>query len=565
MNRVLRIVSGIIIAGCFMTENIHARQMYAAGKFYPGDRNELAAYVDDALKKNNVRNLSGIVAVVAPHAGYVFSGRLAAQAISPVNQSYDLVVIMSTGHTHAVKGAALLVNDDYETPLGVVPTDRELATRLMIREPLFEDYPEAHTQEHGIEVELPFLQRRLKKPFKLLAMTLNYAGPAAVKRMAEALATEIKDRKVLLIISTDLSHYTDAENAEYSDRAFAESIKSMDSEFIQETSRLIMGKKIRGLQTVACGETALMLGLETAKLLGAHSFRLGEVTNSYKEYPSAGARERVVGYMNGWFIKSGEPPQIRIQKKDREFLLKEARKAIRDVFDKKDTATVVKNPVLNLPGAVFVTLTIDGNLRGCIGTLQPQMPLSDAVRYGAVSAAFRDHRFAPLQASELDRVKIEISVLSRMKKTDEKDIQPGRHGVVVMREGRSGVFLPQVWKQIPDKDSFMGEVCQQKAGLPRDCWKTPGTDIYTFTVDSFEETERGIKNTSVKGEKKEKPGAADNSVGGNSNSGRKSSDSIKNAGVSQHKKGKTAESPRLKPQKGHPWDSLEKDRKKKEK
>ena len=550
MKRVLKIISGIFIAGCFMTENIHARQMYAAGTFYPGNRNELTAYVDEAMKKNNVKNISGIIAAVAPHAGYVFSGRLAAQALSPINQSYDLVIIMSTGHTHAVKGAAMLGNDDYETPLGIVPTDRDLAARLMIREPLFEDYPEAHAKEHGIEVELPFLQRKLKKPFKLLAMTLNYAGPAEVKRMAEALYAEIKDRKVLLVISTDLSHYTDDVNAEYSDRAFAESVKSMDPEFIQETSRLLMAKKIPGLQTVACGETALMLGLETAKMLGAQSFRLGEATNSYREYSAAGSANRVVGYMNGWFIRSGQPPQAKIQKKDREFLLREARKAIRDVFDKKNTAETVKNPVLNLPGAAFVTLTIDGNLRGCIGTLQPQMPLSDAVRYGAVSAAFRDHRFAPLQAAELDKVKIEISVLSRMKKTDEKDIQPVRHGVVVVREGRSGVFLPQVWKQIPDKDSFMGELCQQKAGLPRDCWKMPGTEIYTFTVDSFEETDRGMKSTSNS--------VSGNNAAGGKNAGRKKKDSVSMNNTEQETK-----IPKMKPQKGHPWDALEKDKKKK--
>ena len=495
-----KIISAFIIGGIMVSE-LHARPMAVAGTFYPADKKELAAFVDETLK-NGRKHISGITAVVVPHAGYVFSGRLAGEAFSAINQSYDLVVVMSTGHTHGVKGAGLLAADDYETPLGRIETDRELAASLMIKEPLFENFPEAHQREHGIEVELPFLQRKLKKPFKLLAMTLNYAGDAEVKRMAKALAAELKERKVLIVISTDLSHYTDTVNAKYTDEAFAESVKTMNSDFIRLTSRILMAKKIPGLQTVACGETALLLGLETSALLGAKSFKLGKVSDSHRQHPAAKSPGRVVGYMNGWFLRSGQPPQNKLNGKEKKFLLSEARRTLQDYFENKDNPAAIKNPKLNLPGAVFVTLTKNGNLRGCIGTVQPHMGIYDAVRYGAVSAAFRDRRFQPLRIEELDKIKIELSVLSRMNPDSWENIIPQKHGVLIKRGMNSGLFLPQVWKQIPDRDSFMGELCQQKAGLPRDCWKQQGTEIYTFTTDSFEETPRGLKENSKKEDKK---------------------------------------------------------------
>lgn len=499
-----KILFALLLIGGIMDLNLHARPMAAADKFYTADKNALSKYIDETFKKIGKKDVPGIAAVVSPHAGYIFSGRLAAQAFAPINQSYDIVVIMGTGHTHAVKGAAVLAEDDYETPLGIVETDKDLARKLIEKEPLFENYPSAHHHEHSIEVQLPFLQRKLKKPFKLLAMTLNNASEEAVRKMAAALAEMLKGRKALIVISTDLSHYTDTENAQYSDEAFAESIRTMDFSYVRQTENALLSKKIQNLQTAACGITALGLGMETAKLLGAKSFKIGEVSDSHREYPDAKSPGRVVGYMSGWFIKSGQPPSEKLSTKQKKFLLKEARRSIHDALFSKNTAGIIKDPRLNIPGAVFVTLNINKQLRGCIGTLMPLMPLSDAVRNYALYAAFRDSRFHPLQAEEMDKIRIEISVLSRLENTVPEDIVPRRHGVAVQRNGRSGVFLPQVWEIFPDKDTFMGELCQQKAGLPRDCWKMPGTELQTFTVESFEEGERDLKDTTMKQPKAEK-------------------------------------------------------------
>ena len=126
-------------------------------------------------------------------------------------------------------------------------------------------------------------------------------------------------------------------------------------------------------------------------------------------------------------------------------------------------------------------------MRGCVGTVAPSMTLMDAVRYGAFGAAFRDGRFQRLKREELAEIKIEVSALSPLKPSNAGDLMPGVHGVVVVKNDRSGLFLPQVWEQIPAKENFIGELCEQKAGLPRDCWKDAGTRLYSFTVDSIKE------------------------------------------------------------------------------
>ncbi len=488
----------------------HAREMAVAGQFYPADKAGLSAFVDASLvpgkeKKpewgsRSVQNGTGqysssfipssgdlIVAVLAPHAGYEFSGKMAGQAYSFLSGSYDTVIILATGHTESVKGAALLASDFYQTPLGKVLPDRELAAALLKASPLFEDRPSAHAREHAVEVQLPFLQRKLKKPFKLLAAVLNTDDLKSLKTIGAALAAAVKGKKVLFVISTDFSHYPGKADAAAADGAMRLAIESMDPELVWSASRYILNKKIPGLETCACGEAALEAGMEAARLLGARSFRTLKISDSSAESPRSG-QDRVVGYIAGLFLKSGKPSDLELSKEQGGLLLKEARLILENYFAEKELPGGLEtDPRFNLPGAVFVTLTKAGQLRGCVGTVEPAMTLMDAVRYGAFSAAFRDGRFQPLKKEELSEVKIEVSVLSPLKPAAAAEIKPGLNGVVVVKDGKSGLFLPQVWEQIPGKEDFMGELCEQKAGLPRDCWKDPKTRIYSFTVDSFKE------------------------------------------------------------------------------
>lgn len=465
-----------------------AREPAVAGQFYPADPAELARVVDSYLvPPKDLKPPATITAVLAPHAGYEYSGRLAGLAYAGAADAYDTVVILATGHTEAVKGAALLASDSYKTPLGAVEPDRALAAALMKASPLFEDRPSAHLREHAVEVQLPFLQRRLKKPFKLLPAVLNTDDAAALKKVGAVLAAALKGRRALIVVSSDFSHYPRQADAAASDGAMRLAIETMDADLFLEAQRFILRKGVPGLDTCACGSAAVAAGMEAARLLGARSFVTYKVSDSYAESPGGGPG-RVVGYIAGAFTPAGAPPGLALSAGQKAALLKEARRTIERRFDgEEQPAGLSPDPRLNLPGAVFVTLTEAGRLRGCVGTVSPAMTLSDAVRYGAFSAAFRDGRFNPLGKGELPGVEIEISVLSPMKQVQPGDIKPKAQGVLLVKGGQSGLFLPQVWEQIPGKEEFMGELCEQKAGLPRDCWKDPAAKLYSFTVDSFDE------------------------------------------------------------------------------
>jgi AmmeMemoRadiSam system protein A len=144
----------------------------------------------------------------------------------------------------------------------------------------------------------------------------------------------------------------------------------------------------------------------------------------------------------------------------------------------------------NRPAAVFVTLMEDGDLRGCIGTVEPKQPLAEAVASMTLQAAFEDPRFPPVSLNEIERISIEISLLSPMKKIESADrITPHEHGVLIRKGFRSGLFLPQVWEHFNDKTAFLNTLASSKAGLPKDAWKDPETELFIFTVECFREAE----------------------------------------------------------------------------
>lgn len=469
-----------------------ARVPAVAGQFYPAGKTELAAFVDAAFAAESPAKTTGtVVAVLAPHAGYPYSGKMAALAYKNISDSYDTVVVLGTAHTEAVRGAALLAADFYETPLGRVPPDKALAAALLKASPLFEDRPSAHAREHSVEVQLPFLQRRLKKPFKLLAAVLNGGDLASLKKIGAALAAALKGKKALLVISTDFSHYPPRSTAAAADGAMLLAVESLDPGLLWAASKTLMKKRAPGLETCACGEAALEAGMEAARLLGAGSFVPIKLSDSFAENPAGSESGRVVGYLSGLFVKGGRPVDFPLSAPQGAALLAEARRALADTLaGRQPDVSLSGDPRLNLPAAAFVTLTEGGALRGCVGTIEPAMTLLDGVRYGAVSAAFRDGRFPPLKPEELDRIRIEVSVLSAPKPVKASAVKPGL-GVIAERGIRRGLFLPQVWEQLPVKEDFLGELCAQKAGLPRDCWKDPGTALSSFTVESFAEKPGG--------------------------------------------------------------------------
>ncbi len=471
------------------------RPCAACGAFYPSDKKELSAAIDSYMKEavKPPKTDGMLVGIMAPHAGYVFSARNAASAYLTLSGNYDTVVLFGSGHTKLAKGA-LAANTAYATPLGTVQVDGEALKKLLKAEPLVELDNEAHKKEHSVEVQLPFLQKALKKPFKILPLTLNYAGPDAARRIGAATAAAVKGKKALFLLSTDLSHYPDKDTAPLSDKTMLAAMETMDPFTVLISNEILVSKRIPGIETAMCGASAAAAFLQAVKSAGADTATLLAYSNS-AESPM-GEEKRVVGYGSMSFTSSrGKAKAFSLTDGQKKELLAAARKSIADEFSgKRPDTSLSQESELNLPAAVFVTLTKDSNLRGCIGTTEPAGTLLDSVNYFSRQAAFADHRFPPLTKAELDKVKIEISVLTRPAPvSSDKEIKPGRHGVTVERDGHRGLFLPQVWKQLPDKETFLGELCSQKAGLERDCWKKKGTKLMVFEDYAFSESGEGGK------------------------------------------------------------------------
>lgn len=186
----------------------------------------------------------------------------------------------------------------------------------------------------------------------------------------------------------------------------------------------------------------------------------------------------------------GGPRAPRLDADTRAYLLAQALASIRGALDGAPAARVVapsERPALNQPTGVFVTLTQNGRLRGCRGTTTTSRPLLEGVTRFAREAAVNDPRFPPLTKRELGEVRIKISVLSSPTPVSSAEqIVPGTHGVTVSKDGHRGLFLPSVWKKLPEKGRFLSELCAKKAELPVDCWKDPQTELSVFTATDFE-------------------------------------------------------------------------------
>jgi AmmeMemoRadiSam system protein B/AmmeMemoRadiSam system protein A len=461
-----------------------------AGQFYPGDPEILQKDVDRYLAQAPSHKLPGrLIALLVPHAGYEYSGAIAAEGFKTLAGNYSTFVLVGTAHHVGLKGAALIAHGSYRTPLGSIPIDEELAAQLLHESSAFEDRADAQAAEHSIEVELPFLQRRFHD-FKIVPIVMNNEDPAAMRPIGEAIARAIKGKNIFLIISSDLSHYPPKDISRLADLTFLKALKRLDPDYLALTAEMLVGRRETGLVTAACGLAAIEAGMTASIALGADHAVLLNYTNTGEVMPEA--QSRSVGYGAVALVSSGTLPRktFALDKSSRTQLLEAARDSIAQGLNDKPYAPspLAENSDLNLPAAVFVTLTELGRLRGCIGTTLPQGGLLDSIRYFARQAAFDDPRFRSLEKKELPQTHIEISILSSPERIrDDGAIIPSKHGVIVRKGNQTGLFLPTVWEQIPDKSDFLSELCEQKAGLPRDCWKDPQVELQVFTSEVFGE------------------------------------------------------------------------------
>jgi AmmeMemoRadiSam system protein B/AmmeMemoRadiSam system protein A len=440
-----------------------------AGTFYPGTPDALERAVGELLSDARSRTEEGASvpkAIIAPHAGYIYSGPIAATVyarLAPARATIKRVVLLGPAHRVAVRGLALPGAHAYSTPLGSVQVDAQ-AVQALSGLPQVVVSPEAHALEHSLEVHLPFLQAALDG-FTLVPLVVGRASPDEV---AEVIDLLWGDAETLIVVSSDLSHYLSYPQAQATDRS---------------TVRQILGRQPVIDPHQACGAAPVNGLLVSA---GRHGLgpRLLDLRNSGD---TAGDRSRVVGYASFAFYpddsaQGDDPGKV---------LIPIARSAIGGVlgmgFD-----TPEHHDFLHEHGATFVTLTRQGQLRGCIGSLQPHRKLLDDVKANAKAAAFLDPRFQPLTATELKTTLVEVSLLSAsepLRFSTEAEVlaqlRPGVDGLILEYATHRGTFLPQVWEQLPDARQFFGQL-KRKAGLPADFW-ADGVRISRYTVTKWRE------------------------------------------------------------------------------
>lgn len=477
------------------------RQPIRSGQFYPADPARLTlairSYLDDAIAPAREKP----TAIIVPHAGYIYSGQIAADAFrQAAEHHYDRVVLLGTNHVSRFSGVTIYPNGGYRTPLGVAEIDKEISAKLLSAGEDFTYKAFIHEREHSIEVQIPFVQTLFPEA-KIVSAIVGMPDVDLCTRFGKLLAGMLSGKNALIVASTDLSHYPGYEDAIRSDRKIIDAILTLDPQAVKEAIEKQMKRHIPGLSTCACGEEAVVTALTAAKALGATCARLISYANSGDAV--VGERDRVVGYaavsiaqnkpcVDVSHVQSDTPVTNKTVLNDdhKRALLSFARKTIRQ-FLTTDTTPLARgfDPVLQRKQGAFVTLKKHGELRGCIGHMAENLPLCQAVGAMALQAAFNDRRFPSLRLAELPEIEIEISVLTPFQAINGTDgINIGRDGVVIKKEGRSAVFLPQVaLEQGWNRNQMLGQLCR-KAGLSPESWKE-GAQLYTFQAVVFKESD----------------------------------------------------------------------------
>lgn len=474
----------------------NTRPAAVSGSWYPSNpeslRKMVQAYMDQAKLPTDIKG--ELIGIISPHAGFVYSGPVAGYCYKYIQMNKEkfkgrTFIIVGPSHYMDFRGIAIYPDGAFETPLGEIPVDTELSNLLQKDTSLVKPLKDPHMPEHSLEAQLPFLQVALGGDFKIVPLLYGRAKLDDVIMFGERLAKIVKEHNAVIIASTDMSHYHPYDVA-----------VRMDSATIEATKKLDINELVEGLEEGTmelCGYLPVLTLMRTASVAGVSEGTLLKYANS-GDVPH-GDKSRVVGYFAMLFLservgekEKGVEVEFNLTLEQKKYLLRLARQTIEEYVrnGRRPEIKAPDDPVLVRDGAVFVTIHHKGQLRGCIGQMVAQEPLYKAVMDMAISAATRDYRFPPVKAQELGDIDIEISVLSPLKRIDDwRKIKLGEHGVYIRKGYNSGVFLPQVGR-MPGftLESFLGELCEQKAGLARDCYKDPDAEIYIFTVVEFDES-----------------------------------------------------------------------------
>ncbi|HHT9111974.1 MAG: AmmeMemoRadiSam system protein B [Planctomycetes bacterium] len=506
------------------TETSQVWEPQVAGRFYPGNETVLKEQIDTFLKKIPKQSLKGKpVAIISPHAGYQYSGQVAAYGYSAIKDAgFNRVVILAPSHFMSGKrfrGVSILPVKNFKTPLGVIPVDEDACNQLLNSSKeskpetslqatkLFGTYEGAYKGEHSLETQLPFLQMALGT-FKLVPVIVGVLIDNDYDQVANAIRP-LMDDKTLVVVSSDFTHYGEGYGYVPFRKDIEKNVRSLDyGAFDKILSKDFDGLRIYRKETGinACGIIPIALLL---KLLPSEA--QGEILN----YDTSGHQSNDFSFSvsyasvlftkpletkSGHYIPKTETPDNNqsfcLTNKEKSLLLSLARSTL-EAYTKTgappkfDQTEYALPPRLKEKYGVFVTLKKHGELRGCIGYIVPRSPLSHAVIENTINSSANDWRFTPVDAKEVQDITIEISVLSQMKKINGPDeFIVGKEGIVIRKGPASAVFLPQVaTEQGWDRAETLCQLCR-KAGLSPDAWKDDEMEFFVFTANVFHEGEK---------------------------------------------------------------------------
>lgn len=458
-----------LVTRIFLHEREGVKEPSVAGAFYPSKPSELKSILDKMSEVSSPIHLNGeLKALIVPHAGYQYSGVVAAEGYSFLERPYKKIFILSSNHNERATSFRLALPrwKFLKTPLG--PVRVSPIVEKWLKDPLFQDQPLAF-DSHVIEVQLPFLQHALKD-FEIIPVVTGDARAEDLLGLAKHIVDEL-DQDSLIIVSSDLSHYYPYDKAVAIDQPCVKAVAS---------------QQLEGVHCEACGLPAILVLLNVARQKGWQA-QLIDYKNSGD---TTGDKARVVGYSSIAFY---EPP---FSKAEAAAMIQLSRAVLTEAVITKQSGAVTLDSALagfQKPQACFVTLEKKGRLRGCVGHLQATMNLPRCILENTVSAASRDRRFSPVTPDEVKDLRLEISVLSdpvvfehKSKEELLRKLRPYQDGVILTVNSKTAVFLPQVWEMIPQKEIFLTELCKKGEMLP-DCWQEPGTQVSLFHVSLIRE------------------------------------------------------------------------------
>lgn len=460
-----------------------------AGRFYPASPRELEQEMEQLFSRVGPKECKNVRAVISPHAGYVFSGTVAASAFNQVDggKKYERIFVIGSSHHVTLKGAAVYTQGNFLMPYGTVKTDIEFCKKLVLAHPgLFKEDERAHRDEHSLEVQLPFLHHVLKHKYVIVPIVIGTSDPSVCEKIAKVLSPYFNADN-LFVISSDFSHYPGYEDALTVDEATKNAILQNDPGVLLQTLANNSRLAIPGLVTSLCGWTSVLTLLYITTGNSSYTFKAIDYKNS-GDAPVYADKTGVVGYWAIAVTGQSEVSGDGMTPEERSILMEIAGKSIESMVLAGKKLSLGQpseySSALHEHRGAFVTLYKGKKLRGCIGRMFSDIPLYQLVRDMAVAAALYDDRFLPLQKQELGDLDIHISVLSPLEEIkDAGQIQLGKHGILIESRGRSGVFLPRVATETGwNLEEFLGHCSRDKAGLGWDGWKTARIFVFT-TID----------------------------------------------------------------------------------